>query len=265
MSQLKDFLKTQINLFTTMRERVLQALSQAPRGKLRISCSRNRVQYYHRKEASDITGTYLSGEDAALIRSLAQKDYDEKALKLIDLTISAYEKCLAVLPEKSLQDICAKMPPHRRKLIEPLVESDEEYARRWQQETYEHKEISEDTPVFITNRNEKVRSKSEMLIANDLDYQEAQYHYEKPLMLEGFGLVHPDFTVLNVRRRREYVWEHFGSMDKPDYVERNMKKLNAYFLNGYIPGVNFIMTLETKDAPLDMRIVREFIRRFIFG
>ena len=35
-------------------------------------------------------------------------------------------------------------------------------------------------------------------------------HYEAPLYLKGRGIIHPDFTVLNIRTRQEYYWEPYG-------------------------------------------------------
>ena len=43
---------------------------------------------------------------------------------------------------------------------------------------------------------------------NDLkEKHNVPYHYEAPLYLKGRGIIHPDFTVLNIRTRQEYYWE----------------------------------------------------------
>ena len=58
------------------------------------------------------------------------------------------------------------------------------------------------------------------------------YLYECRLNLIGLGTVHPDFLVLDIKNRRTIVWEHLGKMQDPGYVERNLRKINAYLKNG---------------------------------
>jgi len=71
----------------------------------------------------------------------------------------------------------------------------------------------------------RVRSKSEALISNSLERWEVPQLYEMPLILKGYGKVRPDFMVLNVRTRQEYIWEHLGMLDDPVYLEKAMKKI----------------------------------------
>ena len=89
------------------------------------------------------------------------------------------------------------------------------------------------------------------------------YKYERPLVLRTIGKVHPDFTVLNVRTREEFVWEHFGMMDDPGYCERNLGKIVAYEKDGFFPGKNFIMTFETKEHPLNTKIIDKLVENFL--
>ena len=87
------------------------------------------------------------------------------------------------------------------------------------------------------------------------------YKYECPVMLDG-RLVYPDFNILNVRKRKELYWEHLGLLDDPDYLEKNLNKLNRYAMNGYFPGDRLILTYETAGSPLNMRIIELLIRKY---
>ena len=49
---------------------------------------------------------------------------------------------------------------------------------------------------IYTERGERVRSKSEKIIADKLFLQNIPYHYERPIYLKGFGMVYPDFCCL---------------------------------------------------------------------
>ena len=67
-----------------------------------------------------------------------------------------------------------------------------------------------DDTEFYSNNGVRVRSKSELIIANLLEQYDVPYKYEMPLSLDENGIVRPDFIALNVRLRSEYVWEHLG-------------------------------------------------------
>lgn len=120
--------------------------------------------------------------------------------------------------------------------------------------------MEEDQGVF-TEKNEKVRSKSEKIIADKLKLMGVPYIYELPLELDGMIYIKPDFTALNIDSRKEFIWEHFGMMDNPEYVEKAMSKLNMYARNGYKEGKNLIITMESKNQPINTRNLEETIRQ----
>ena len=99
---------------------------------------------------------------------------------------------------------------------------------QWCSKEYEGLPFKEDSPELYTDRGERVRSKSEVIIANLMAKENIPYKYECPLYLNGFGTVHPDFTALNVRERKEYYWEHLGMMEDPEYSEKAVRKISAY-------------------------------------
>ena len=83
------------------------------------------------------------------------------------------------------------------------------------------------------------------------------------MYLKGYGWVNPDFRVLNIRLRKEFIHEHLGKMDDPEYAVKNIAKLNAYMRNGYFPGKNLIITFETQSAPFDARIMDDIIEQYL--
>ena len=73
----------------------------------------------------------------------------------------------------------------RKKLIYPVRISTKEQLRRWNNDCYEpYQEYQEDL-IFETDHGEKVRSKSELIIANILfqNRDHLLYKYEKPIEL----------------------------------------------------------------------------------
>ena len=84
-------------------------------------------------------------------------------------------------------------------------------------------------PEIYSERGERVRSKSEKIIADKLYRNGIPYKYEKPLVLKGLGKIHPDFEILNKRTRKEYFLEHLGKMDDIGYVKKNMRRINPRY------------------------------------
>lgn len=106
-----------------------------------------------------------------------------------------------------------------------------------------------------------VRSKSEVFIANALLAHNIPFRYECQLSTPH-GIFFPDFTTLHPQKEDIIYWEHFGMMDNSEYATNVFQKI-AYFNSiGIIPGVNLIMTFETKDHPLTTTVIENTIRSF---
>lgn len=143
------------------------------------------------------------------------------------------------------------------------METDEQYIHNWEGVVYQGKGFDDTTPEIYTAKGEGVRSKSEVIIADILNQEGIPYRYEYPLQLKGWGRVYPDFTVLNVRERKEIYWEHLGMMDDPNYVENALQKLALYQQNGIFSGKNLILTYETKKTPVNQKAVRLMIEEYL--
>ncbi len=132
------------------------------------------------------------------------------------------------------------------------------------QTSYNKKEIMVEVgSEIVTEKGEVVRSKSEKILADKLNLMNIPYHYEQPLFLNGYGTIHPDFTVLNKSTRKEYYWEHFGLMDNPEYCEKAIKKIETMQKNGIYIGEKLIVTFETQSHPLNMKIVENTIKKYL--
>lgn len=121
----------------------------------------------------------------------------------------------------------------RRALITPVTLTDEQYAARWQEVFWTGRSFAPDAPLLYTANKERVRSKSEIIIADTLFRYNVPYRYEFPLTLRRSNTaatgntatsghhtsitLYPDFLCLNTRTRQEFFWEHFGLMDEPVY------------------------------------------------
>ena len=95
-----------------------------------------------------------------------------------------------------------ELPPARKNLVESFLMSDKQYIEDWEKITYEGKDFEEGSQEIYTERGERVRSKSEKIIADKLFLQNISYHYERPIYLKGFGMVYTDLCCLDIRRRK---------------------------------------------------------------
>lgn len=263
MEQIKKLLKERENQLQQLKKEKEKSLVKAPQGNLRLCKHGNKTQYYYRNDPKDFNGVYIKEKDIDLARQLAQKDYDKKVLGAIEQEMRAINKYLSSYPKECAEEIYEGLHVERQKIIVPIKKTDEEYVRKWQDEIYQGKEFHEDTPELYTQKGERVRSKSEFIIADMLNKAGVPYKYEYPLCLNGMGKIYPDFTVLNIKKREEIFWEHFGMMDDPTYAEAAIKKIVTYEQNGIFPGENLICTYETKKNPINQKVVKSLIEHYL--
>ena len=263
MEEVKRMLEERKNILLKLKKEKENALKKIPEGSLRISCCGNKVQYYHRRDAADTQGNYLPAKKRDVAMKLAQKDYDQKILKAIEREIYAIETYTRNLPAKSAEDVYGILHKERQKLIVPIKESDEQFVKQWEAVEYQGKWIDESIPEYYTAKQERVRSKSEVIIADMLNKEDIPYRYEFPLALRGIGTIYPDFTVLNVRTREVYYWEHLGMMDEETYAESALQKIWTYEQNDIFPGEKLLITHETRKNPLNQKQIQKLIMHYL--
>lgn len=239
-------------------------MKDAPKGCLRVARGGKNPEFYHRESKEDRIGTYISRDRQSIAQALAQKTYAEKFIKtitpkldLIDAMIIEYEANQPEMVYPDQNDI-------RQRLVKPYIIDDEENARRWREIPYEPNPKHPEKRDQITANNELVRSKSEVIIADNLKMLGIPYKYEAPVLvpapsdraayqeMAGSAIIYPDFTCLNVRRRKLVYIEHFGIMDSPVYRDKEFFwKIRNYENAGIIQGKNFIMTFEDDEHPFN--------------
>lgn len=240
----------------------INKLAGAPPGSLRIAGKKG-SKFFHRTTPSDRLGTYIPAKEMELVRKLAQKGYDQKLLKSLQQEINAIDTYLKLSPAIAPADLFETLNDKRREIVIPAFDTDEMVRQKWESMQYDRMGFEPDDPEFYTDKGERVRSKAEVIIANKLLKYDILYHYEYPLFLNGFGWVHPDFMILNLRLRKVFYWEHLGMMDKEGYANDNTIKIRAYQKNGIYLGEKLIITLETKKFPMDIREIDALIQRFL--
>ncbi len=240
-----------------------QTLRTSPEGSLRAYRHGKSYQYalYPKsgEHASDKKRIYIKKEKLPLAVALANKEYCTRAKSLIQAEQIHLQQLKEFYQQGSLEQVYESFPKSKQQLITPLIETDQQFLERWQSEPYHHKTISPDLPVLKTERGEQVRSKSEVLIANLLTHLQIPYRYECALDLHNSFLIHPDFTILDLRRRREIYFEHFGMMDDPNYATKAIERIALYEQHDIFPGDRLLMTFETKRNSIDLFLLEQML------
>ena len=161
------------------------------------------------------------------MQQLAQKSYDERVLQLAEKRFSQIKKLLKDYTDDELENIYLKENSERQKLIKPVEPTWEQKINEWVSKEYDGKEFYEDMPIILTEKGERIRSKSEKIMADFFDRKGIKYKYECPLYLKGMGIVYPDFTFLSSKTGQEIYWEHNGKCDDISYARNMVRKINA--------------------------------------
>ena len=141
------------------------------------------VEYYHLCKDRTNYGNYILLKDTKTASHLAQNDYNKKAIKLLQKEINAIKFYFIRTKSTALLKLYAKMTPARQKLITPVTLTNEQYAEEWLAVTWQGLPFT-DTPELYTSTGVRVRSKSEVLIADALTRHNIPYRYEYPLKLQ---------------------------------------------------------------------------------
>ena len=253
-----------------------KSYEKAPQGRIRISQNGGHPEYYLVTERGSLRGKYLPHSQKTLARQLAQKDYDARLIKLLQKEISALQNYMKQTSNgRAIPELYDSLCPARRSLITPAILTNEQYAARWQDVFWTGRPFASDAPYICTARGERVRSKSEVIIADTLFRHNIPYRYEFPITLKrinsadirrDFGssiTLYPDFLCLNTRTRTEFYWEHFGLMDSTEYSNNAAGKLRLYTENGILAGRNLIITMETQTEPPSIKALEKLIEEFL--
>ena len=254
-------LELERDLLFRIMNRARNDVERAPEGTLRATRSKDTPVYYHRKDSADRYGTYIKASDRKLAVGLAQKGYALDILSDVEARIELLDKLITLYKSKKVCDIHNEYNLARRKLITPYILSDEEYIKKWLETSRKIISASDDNEpisnhpeslLFTTANGEIVRSKSEVIIADTLARLGIPYKYEEPYYYKGSKVFDPDFTVLNVKRRKEIYIEHFGRMHADNYRESFFWKMKQFPQIGIIQGENLVMTFEDEEHPFNI-------------
>ncbi|MBO4886891.1 MAG: hypothetical protein J5589_01080 [Firmicutes bacterium] len=246
-------------------ERVESRLKKAPPGTLITFNDHGHVKYYQEiKIRGKRKRKYLSKKEKELIQKLATKKYYQKYLLDIQdelKAINGFEQAFFMnhmqgkYMEQSRVDSVLEKTGIREALgREDLVE--------WMNAPYEKLADFPDGLVHMMDEGITVRSKSEELIIHVLNNHQIPFRYDCAIEVAGVKL-HPDFILRHPVSGRVIIWEHLGMMDEPSYRETARWKIELYLRAGYTPGIDLILTSETRRHQMDTYTAEQIVRMIL--
>jgi ATP-dependent exoDNAse (exonuclease V) alpha subunit len=124
--------------------------------------------------------------------------------------------------------------------------------------------------IHRTRRGEPVRSKSEVIIADNLLSEDIEYTYEKKLVGNDGTEKYPDFTIED-ESGIPYYWEHLGMLQEEDYKRKWKKKLEWYRSQDILPydegggkKGSLVITQDTEKGGISSENIKRLIQK-VFG
>lgn len=247
------------------KKREYERLSaKLPAGMLRTAQHGEVFQYYLRENPEEKNGTYLPRKKEKIAAEYALMEYSEKVIRAAEKELAALKKIVGFYENSAVPErIYEKMSLGKRVLVTPIRISDEEFAETWIRDNSSVPKYREEGKIYETSFGERVRSKSEALIAELYHRRNIPFIYEKPLELKDFVTFRPDFTILDRKRRVEIYHEHMGLLDDEEYRNKAIQKINVYGKNGLFLGDRLIVSFETQKSPLDIKSFEKQIQHIL--
>ena len=195
--------------------------------------------YLHQYKDGKVIAVRITEEQALILssRSRMRQGFVQE-LHLTDRFLkSAHKQIQQAYAEQQRRSQC-KMP------ILPVVQSENPYRR--------------EDRIHISARNEKMRSRAEILVSDALIAAGLNYRYEKELVINR-KRYYPDFTVSCPLFPYDIYIEYCG-FDSPEYVRRQHHKIIEYEKGGILQGVNLLIIWESNGL-LDAAHIRDLIKK----
>ena len=162
-----------------------------------------------------------------------------------------------------IENLISQESPYYELVKKRIVGSmgNDTYIKAWQEEEYRSNCAHSEHLQHKSLKGERLRSKSEVIIANALYVNHIPYRYECELVL-GDVTLYPDFTILHPGTLEVYYWEHFGMMHQEVYKEKTLQKIRLYGEYEIFPFHNLITTYESEFVALDSEMIQKIIGMF---
>lgn len=222
--------------------------------------------YYYRKEkaGSKYKRTYLGNSSNKDVLNIKKARYTARALAVVENDIVLLDRLCDSYALTGFSDINRSIPRVYRlqslDYYENLPDAGKEWMRRKEAEKAEYGPWHPEGLIHTVSNGIKVRTKSEMAIAEILLRNGIPFVYELPHVLKNGKNVHTDFTILStIDYKTEILLEHEGSMADAGYRDKHAWRVENYYLSGYIPNVNIFFTYDGLNGSVDGEAIQRIV------
>lgn len=188
MNYADEYLSDLLNEYKKMEMNQKNEFRRLPPGQLIVrqtNGKRNFVQLLSAKEAGGKPARRGITKNRELVQDLARKKYLRCALPLLEKNIAALEELLILRQALTLEHIQSRLPAWFRELPPETFLPELRERSQWEHEEFEQDTSRPEGKMHVTARGLKVRSKSEVIIAERLDLYEVPFRYEQVLYIEN--------------------------------------------------------------------------------
>lgn len=248
---------------TFQRDEQKREMESLPPGRLNMRRIGGDARKSGRTKSKGERGTiqylqYLDGKRAGITKNrdlvwkLARKEYLAAAMPLVEQNISAVKRLIQGYQDTNPQAILDRLPVEYSRIIDAQEAQWIEKKRCWLAEDFDQSTFRTWEKDHVTAKGLWVRTKSEVIVAERLDYYGIPYRYEQMLYIENRDFA-PDFTILT--RNGLIYWEHAGKVNDGQYMANHIWKLSYYHKADIVPWKNLIVTYDRMEGGFDARII----------
>lgn len=202
--------------------------------------------YYHSTNGNEIGTT----KNPDLIRLLCRKRFLSARKMQLENNITTLSQAIGKLDHALPTEALQSLPSLYQELPNDYFYHPEVTA--WLAEPYTQNSYLPEERNYISKNGTPVRSKSEVLIASQLDEYGIPYRYDAAITF-GTQTIYPDFTIKSPFTGKLIIWEHFGALNQPHYEQKMNDKMRLYMKHGLMPFETLIYTFEF-DISSDRRL-----------
>ena len=241
------------------KETVASSLETLPRGScIRKTRARDQSKFYvfQYYENGKPRQKYIRGDEQASVQEKVENRKELEA-RLKEL------KRRSILLERTLKNLNIHVPTVLEDFDRWLDRVTREAKRAEECKRQAEAKFHGDRLIFVTDRGERVRSKSEVIIANELHFYRLAYQYEVTLF-SGEDKLTVDFVIIDPRSGRKWYWEHCGMLQNESYARRWEQKRRILAQHNILEGDSLIVTYDGPDGSINAQSIRRIIERYFF-
>ena len=262
MTSLSIEINKQIQIVASKLQLIDKELTQLPEGYMTRTSSHGKTVFYQILKDSEGKRFRRMIKEECSVGSFLRKEHlkAERALLLREKAV--LEETLRQLPKEGFEDVTRGLIRKHPWLSADWIKAAERPTAwddsGWASESYEAFDGWPEEKNHFTSWGLKLRSKSEVLIAEALRKHGIPFRYEQVLQI-GYATYAPDFTILRPDGSIVY-WEHAGMMRQEKYYRNHLRRMDAYHSVGIDPWNNLIVTYDYADGNIDMREIEMLIQ-----